>query len=106
MKLQLHTVSRDGVLYKATAEYADGFVTVKAGSKVNILPGENFKASPEVESKRNDSSIVDLNGIVLKDIVFSSLSTAACFVTGRSANGMITWKTPDNRYVRYAIKGE
>ena len=34
------------------------------------------------------------------------LSTAACFVTGRTANGMITWKTADGKYVRYTLKAE
>lgn len=41
---------------------------------------------------------------MLEDVSFQSLSTAACFVTGRSANGMITWKTEDGKYVRYTLK--
>jgi len=55
---------------------------------------------------RNDENTVDKDGVLKKDISFESLSTAACFVTGRTANGMITWKTADGKYVRYTLKAE
>ncbi len=36
-------------------------------------------------------------GIVKKNVIFKSSSTAANFVTGRSTNGMIIWKDKTGR---------
>ena len=33
--MKLHTIARDKTLYEATAEYKDGTVIVKKGSKIN-----------------------------------------------------------------------
>ena len=52
----------------------------------------------------NDRSKIDDKGNVLEDVIFNSLSTAATFVTGRSANGMIVWKTLDGKNVRDTLK--
>lgn len=62
-----------------------------------------LKPNSEAAYKRADPQIVSSEGIILEDTTFKSLSTAACFVTGRSANGMITWKTEDGKYVRYTL---
>ncbi len=105
MQLELHTVSRDK-MFEATAEYLDGSVTVKKGSRINLHYSAAFKPSDVVIEKLNDSSLVDADGVLLKDVTFKSLSTAATFVAGRISNGMITWKTPDGRYVRYTLKGD
>lgn len=103
MKLEIHTISRDG-LYEATATYQDGPVVVKKGSKINICPGEKYSPAVDIKAKLDDPGVVNAAGIVLCDVEFTSLSKAACFVTGRSANGMITWKTADGKYVRYSLK--
>lgn len=102
-KLYLQTKSRDG-LYEATAIYNNGHVTVLKGSKINMLSNNGLKPDSDATNKRNNLSIVSSEGVMLDDITFPSLSTAACFVTGRSANGMITWKTEDGKYVRYTLK--
>lgn len=103
MKLKLHTVSRDN-LFNATADYDDGKVTVKKGSRIKISNCDGYKPSEDVASKRANRDLVSADGILLKDIQFSSLSTAASFVAGRTSNGMITWKTPDGKYVRNTLK--
>ena len=103
MKLNLHTKSRDG-LYEAKAIYSDGIVTVLKNSRINNKNNPNFKPSETIKAKLADRKIVDDDGIVLKDIEFNSLSTAATFVAGRISNGMITWKTDDGKYVRYTLK--
>lgn len=103
--LKLHTVSRDN-LFEANAIYEDDCVTVLKGSRINIRKNSNFKPSTEVVEKLADTSLVNTEGILLKNVTFKSLSTAATFVTGRISNGMIAWKTEDGRYVRYTIKGE
>lgn len=104
MELKLHTVSRDKVLYEAHALYANGTVTVKKGSRINIHLSTGYKPTATIQKLRDDSSVVDDDGVLLKDIPFESLSTAASFVTGRTANGMIVWKTENGRYVRYALQ--
>ena len=105
MQLELHTVSRNN-LFDATAVYLDGIVTVKKGSRINLHHGDAFKPSDVVKEKLKDISLVDANGILLRDVTFKSLSTAATFVAGRTSNGMITWKTPNGRYVRFTLKGD
>ena len=103
MTLELHTISRDG-LYRAEAIYNEGTVIVRKGSKINTCPGSKYIPAMDIKAKLDDRDIVDVDGVVLKDTIFTSLSKAACFVTGRSANGMITWKTPDGKYVRYTLE--
>ncbi len=101
--LKLHTVSRDD-LFNAQAIYDDGKVVVLKGSQINLKESPKFHPSDEVATKRADRSLVAETGILLSDISFPSLSTAATFVAGRISNGMITWKTEDGRYVRYTLK--
>lgn len=103
MKLSLHTISRDK-LFDANALYEDGKVTVLKGSRINLGFSEAFKPSEIVRNAINDRALVGENGVLKKDITFESLSTAATFVAGRTSNGMITWKTPDGKYVRETLK--
>lgn len=103
MILELHTVSRDN-LFEATAIYEDGKVTVKKGSRINLGYSDAFKPSELVMCTIKNPEIVDVEGNVIKDVMFESLSTAATFVAGRISNGMITWKTPDGKYVRDTLK--
>lgn len=104
MKLDLYSKSRDGILYSAKAVYDDGNVIVLKGSRINNKPSIGYKPRKKIEILINDRSKVDEEGNVLKDIIFNSLSTAATFVTGRSANGMIVWKTLDGKNVRDTLK--
>lgn len=101
--LHLQTKSRDG-LYEANAIYNEGLVTVLKGSKINMRSSNGLKPNSEAAHRRSNPAIVSAGGVMLEDTTFQSLSTAACFVTGRSANGMITWKTEDGKYVRYTLK--
>ena len=103
MKLKLHTVSRDK-LFEATAIYEDGKVKVCKGSRINLGFSDAFKPSDLVRETINNPDIVGEDGVLLKDVTFNSLSTAATFVAGRVSNGMITWKTPDGKYVRDTLK--
>ena len=100
--MKLYTKSRDR-RYDANAEYDGNKVVVFKGSKINTTPGDGFNPSPEIKKIRDDIEVVDMNGVLLKDVSFSSLSAAATFVTGRVANGKMAWKTQDGRYVRYSL---
>lgn len=103
--MKIFTKSRDGVLYSANAEYNDGHVIVLKGSKINRINAPGFKPKKLVADLRANDSLFDAEGVLLEDIQFSSLSTAATFVTGRIANGMIVWKTQDTKYIRYSLEG-
>ncbi len=63
-----------------------------------------FKPSKQLNELYLDKTLVTAEGIVKKDISFASLSTSASFITGRNANGMITWKTENNKNVRALLK--
>lgn len=102
--MRLHTIARDKTLYEAMAEYKDGTVIVKKGSKINRKESNGVKVKRAVEELRNDDSLFENECFLKKDIQFKSLSTAATFVTGHVANGNIVWKTDDGKYVKYALK--
>ena len=103
MELKIHTIARDKQLYNATATYIDGKVTVNKGSHINMTLSDGYKPTPLIKSLREHKALVCENGELVEDITFESLSTAASFVTGRTANGMITWKTEDGKYVRHTL---
>ena len=101
--MKLHTISRDKKLYCAEAIFEKGTVTVLKGSKINLSHGGKYDPCEEVANMRANTGLFD-GEILIKDITFDSLSQAATFVTGRTANGKIVWKTEDNKYVRYALE--
>lgn len=102
--MKIYTKSRDG-LYEANGIYADGNVVVLLGSRINLRNSPKFNPSQSVSNIRENRTMVDSNGILLRDITFDTLSKAATFVTGRIANGMIVWKTENGRYIRYSLNG-
>lgn len=85
---------------KATGtQTEEGFIVFK-GSQSN----EEFKkaSSQSLRNKWNElrnQKIVD-NGIFLKDIIFSSSSTAAAMILGRNANGLREWKNKDGKSLK------
>ena len=101
--MKLSTKSRDGELYYATAEYTEGTIIVHKGSKINRKNAPGFKPRKGVAILREDDSLFENDCYLKNDIPFSSLSTAASFVTGRTANGNIVWKTDDGKYVKYSL---
>lgn len=97
-------LKRKGNLINAVAEYdvKTKMFTVLKGSKVSksVTSCSTFKGARSVE-KRWLKTVKDQ--IVIEDIVFKSASTAANYVTGTSTNGMLAWKTEDNRTLRDQI---
>lgn len=49
-----------------------------------------FKGERKVQTLRNK---LVKDGVLQEDIEFNSLSTAASFISGRSKNGLLSWKT-------------
>lgn len=72
---------------------------VLSGSIVSkdVAHSEKFRGAKTIERTR-EGIIQDC--ILQKDIAFKSPSTAGNFVTGRSVNGLVTWKAEDGRTVK------
>lgn len=74
----------------------DGFVVLK-GSVVSKNTVPSFPKSMEKQLDHLISNGIIIDGIFAKDHYFSSPSTAATIVAGRSSNGLTDWK--DNKGV-------
>jgi hypothetical protein len=90
--------------YSARGTYDPSTKTliVKAGAKVSvdISYSPTFRGRKTIEKLRAQF-VVD--GITQEDVTFKSSSTAANFVTGKSSNGMILWKTEDGTPLKNSI---
>ncbi|MBD5099710.1 MAG: DUF4357 domain-containing protein [Clostridiales bacterium] len=81
-------------LHYAEAIIDDKETLVLKGAKINLI--ESFpQMSQALILLRRDRMLVSEDGVLLKDIKFTSPSTAAQFVTGRSVNGYIAWRPND-----------
>lgn len=79
--------------YSARAKYdtiTKAFVVLQ-GSKVSdeVAQSEKFRGTKSIISTR-EKYVKD--GVVKENVTFKSSSTATNFITGRSTNGLITWK--------------
>ena len=90
MKVSVYLKTRDGSC-EANAIFEGEKITVLKGSKVRKAFAEHIRGGKTAKLLRNDTGVVNESGIVLKDCVFSSPSTAAQFVMGSSVNGWIAW---------------
>jgi len=92
--MDLH-ISGRGLKYVARAIWNKNGVTVLKGSVINSNLQQSYKFASSVIKARTDKDIVSDDGSVLKDVVFSSLTSAAQFVTGRSINGRKSWRNDE-----------
>lgn len=88
MKKEIFIWGRD---YAASATYEDGKVLIHKGSQLNYPDANGFKINNIALAIRENQEYVK-DGVVVKDCVFDSPSTAAQFITGGSRNGYDTWK--------------
>ncbi|WP_229714716.1 GIY-YIG nuclease family protein [Galliscardovia ingluviei] len=72
---------------------AEGFV-VLSGSKISQ---ELVKSTPDnvVGLREKNAANIGVDGVLKKDLLFASPSTAACFVGGASLSGKTAWKTKE-----------
>ncbi len=77
-------------------------LVVKAGSTVSkdIAYSPTFRGTKTIEKLRAQY-VVD--GITTEDVLFSSPSSAANFITGSSSNGMVLWKTEEGISIKQAL---
>ena len=78
-----------------------GKVTVFKGSIVSESIAK-FKSTEIV--KRLRDQYVNEEGILLQDITFNSPSTAAMFVSGYSANGLLTWHVEKHKTLKALLQ--
>lgn len=82
---------------------SEGFVVLK-GSKIANSTVASFPSSMQkLRQELIDKKIVVQNDDcyeLMDDYIFSSPSTAAAIVMGRSANGLIEWKLPNGRTLK------
>lgn len=95
MKVELVLKRRDGKA-NANAVFEDGSVLVRKGSLIN-MDGSVLSDNSTAQKCRQDRTIVGKDGIIKKDVLFSSASMAATFVTGSISNGLKYWKTRDGK---------
>lgn len=91
MNIKVSISNHDGSC-KAEAIYAGDKITVLKGGKISQDFAAHIKGGTFSKKMRENKEVVDSNGIILQDCEFSSPSTAAQFVTGRSTNGYSAWK--------------
>ena len=79
-----------------------GEIIVQKGSVIssNIAHSEKFRGAKSIEKQRNGKI---KNNILMENVKFKSPSTAANFVTGRSTNGLITWKNKDGKTIKELV---
>lgn len=88
---------------------SDGFVVFKgsiiADSTVNSYPDAMHKLRDKLIE---DGTILEKDGIFMlqSDYLFSSPSAAAAIIMGRSANGLMEWKSKDGRVLKAIESGE
>lgn len=110
--LTVQEVSEEEIYYinsiglKATGtQTEEGFIVFKGSQS-----SEEFKKA-STQSLRNkwnelrNQKMVD-NGIFLKDIIFSSPSTAAAMILGRNANGLKEWKNKNGKSLKEIMNNE
>lgn len=69
----------------------DGALTIRAGQHIAVDDSPSIDKA--MRALRRDN--IDLHGVVLNDVRFSSPSQAAAFVTGHANDGWTQWKTKD-----------
>jgi hypothetical protein len=77
---------------------SDGFV-VLADSRVSLTVAD-YVSKGDKELRKRYASIVDANGVLGEDVVFTSPSAASTFVIGKNSNGLVEWKTEDGKTLK------
>jgi hypothetical protein len=76
---------------------------VKKGTVVSdeVAHSEKFRGANTIERYRAEYV---KDGVVTRDVIFKSASTAANFVTGASTNGLTAWKSEDGTPLKELLK--
>jgi len=87
----------------AEAVYEGETITVLPGGIISEDFADHIRGGRKAKSFRENPEYVK-NGKILKECVFTSPSTAAQFVTGRSTNGYEAWKVEERKSLGEFLK--
>lgn len=90
------TIKNLGTVEATGRQTAEGFVVLK-GSHISSADDET---APIVIRERRSKVKVDSSYILQEDVLLTSPSYAAIFVIGKSANGLISWKTEEGKTLK------
>ncbi len=98
-KIMLHlerNIKNVGKVEANGRQTAEGFV-VLAGSQISPVDDETISSTIR---KRRKTAPINAEGVLQEDLLFTSPSSAAEFVVGKSENGLARWKTQDGRSLK------
>ena len=90
-------------LHYAEAEWDGEQIIVLSGSRINPIVAFP-RMSEGIKHLREDRKNVNEQNELLVDVKFTSPSSAAQFVTGRSVNGYIAWRPDDKMSLKEYLK--
>lgn len=90
------TIKRIGKVEADGSQTSEGFVVFK-GSYISLADDNTI---PAVIKGRRKNALIDEQGVLQEDMLFTSPSYAAMFVIGKSANGLTSWKTADGKTLK------
>lgn len=103
MKVKVYLTMR-ATDVQAEAVYEGETITVLPGGKISVDFADHIQGGRKAKSFRNNPEYVDSERNIIKDCVFTSPSTAAQFVTGRSTNGYEAWKVEKKKNLGTYLK--
>lgn len=90
------TIKDVGTIEAIGSQTAEGFV-VYAGSHIATVDDDTI---PDTIKERRAKTAVDKEGKLTEELLFTSPSYAAMFVTGKSENGLTRWRDKDGRTLK------
>lgn len=90
------TIKKIGKIEADGMQTAEGFVVLK-GSRISPVEDDTIRSGVRQQRK---AAKIDDNNILLEDMLFSSPSSAASFVIGKSTNGLIYWKDREGQTLK------
>lgn len=90
------TIKKIGKVEADGSQTSEGFVVFK-GSYISLADDNTI---PAVIKERRKNALIDEQGVLQEDMLFTSPSYAAMFVIGKSANGLTSWKTADGKTLK------
>ena len=90
------TIKDVGTIEAIGSQTAEGFV-VYAGSHIAAVDDDTI---PDTIKERRAKTAVDKEGKLTEELLFTSPSYAAMFVTGKSENGLTRWRDKDGRTLK------
>ncbi len=90
------TIKNVGKVEASGTQTTEGFVVLQ-GSHISLVDDDTI---PSVIKERRKKALIDEQGILQEDMLFTSPSYAAMFIIGKSANGLTSWKNANGQTLK------